>query len=184
MTLSDRLFPRGEAHRHDGLFQTEWSEGWADEFLGLGALTRWMTPKLRDLHAEKDYAGAAVVFLQRHRVELGLKALADCAGAAVHAVHDLDVLWDVSEAALEPRYPVEWSAFARAHREFVALVAAIDPGSYTFRYPVDKAGDDHVRPCFIDLTVFETLGEAFEESVEFWLGLLLEASVDDEDVDE
>ncbi len=65
MALRDQLFPAGEANRHDGLLQTEWSKGWADEFMGVGALTHWMTPRLRELHAEMDYAGVAVVFLQR-----------------------------------------------------------------------------------------------------------------------
>lgn len=169
--LRDQLFPTGEANRHDGLLQTEWSEGWPDEFMGLGALTHWMTPRLRELHGEMDYAGAAVVFLQRHRLELGLKALADHAGATVKMVHDLNVLWDGAEAALKPSYPDEWNAFADDHREFVKLVAEIDPDSYHYRYGVDKANAPNPRPRFIDLSVFEHCGAAFEGGVEDLLHL-------------
>lgn len=178
VTLRDQLFPEGEAHRHDRLLQTEWSAGWADEFMGLGALTHWITPRLHELHAAMDYAGAAVVFLQRHRVELGLKALAHHAGGRAEGTHDLDALWSASEAALQPKDPDRWDVFASTHREFVGLVAQIDPGSYTFRYPVDKAGVPVKRPTFVDLTVFESLGVAFENDVEIWL-YELEVSGDD-----
>ena len=94
----------------------QWSDGWADAFLGLGALTHWMTPKLCELHAEVDYGGAMVVFLQRHRVELGLKTLLDYAGAGAKNGHNLDSLWRACAAALEPEHPSAWGAFVCAHR--------------------------------------------------------------------
>lgn len=71
--------------------------------MGLGALLHWMTPKLRELHAEMDYAGAAVVFLQRHRIELGLKTLLDYAGdEPAKYNHNLEMLWDACVTALPP----------------------------------------------------------------------------------
>lgn len=176
MTLRDQLFPEGEEHRHDGLLQMQWSEGWADAFLGLGALTHWMTPKLRELHAEVDYAGAMVVFLQRHRVELGLKTLLHYAGASAKNTHDLDSLWHACDAALKPEHPSNWDAFVRAHREFVQLVGAVDPASFAFRYPVDRSGAPVKRPIFVDPVVFESAGAAFEASVEAWGHYLLAAA--------
>lgn len=174
VSIRDQLFPEGEEHRHDGLLQMQWSQGWVDSFLGLGALTHWITPRLGELHAAMDYAGAAVVFLQRHRIELGLKTLLDCAGAqpAEYNHHSLDKLWAACAAALMPNHPSAWKAFACAHREFVEEVGKADPGSFAFRYPVDKSGVPVERPIFVDPVVFENAGAAFEEGVENWVHLL------------
>ena len=151
----------------------QWSQGWVDAFLGLGALMHWLTPRLGELHAQLDYAGAAVVFLQRHRIELGLKTLLDCAGAQpADYNHSLDKLWAACAAALRPKHPVAWDAFAHGHYEFVEEVGKIDPGSFTFRYPVDKSGVPVERPIFVDPVVLESAGAAFEEGVEMWVHLL------------
>jgi len=169
----DQLFPEGEGRRHDGLLQLEWSQGWADDFLGLGALLHWLTPRLRELHAEVDYAGAAVMFLQRHRIELGLKTLLDDVGdGPAKYGHHLDKLWGACATALHAIRPEAWEAFADAHHDFVDAVGEVDPGSFAFRYPEDTSGVQSKRPIFVDPVALEAAGAAFEEGVEYWIHLL------------
>jgi HEPN domain-containing protein len=150
MSLHDRLFP---SERHPDLVQTEWSEGWAHAPAGFGYVAEYLTEHARDFGATIDQAGVAIFFVQRHRVELALKALLDAVGADVPYGHGLKTIWQKCEEALRPKDERAWDGFAADHAELIDALDKVDPGSFAFRYPVDKKGEEVQRPAFIDLKV-------------------------------
>src|SRR6185312_139307 len=105
-----------------------------------------------------DYQGLPVAFLYRHALELALKALIwdgdDIARATCKRVpsghrgpagptHDLERLLPFAEHIMS-QYAFKWSdpeiGWSNA-KELIAEFNEIDPGSYTFRYPMTKKGD-------------------------------------------
>jgi hypothetical protein len=147
--IYDQIFPSKRSPR---LVQTEWASDWFDGAAGFGYAAEYLTEHRADFGATIDQAGLAVVFLQRHRVEMVLKGLLDAAGADVTDKHDLEYLWRLCERELQPKGRREWDQFAADHKELVEAIHRADPTSFAFRYPVDKAGSKVKRPDFIDLT--------------------------------
>lgn len=82
-----------------------------------------------------------------------LKGLLDAVGAGVTDKHDLLYLWERCRKVVEPKDPGAWQQFAADHHELVKALDRVDRSSFTFRYPVDKAGRKVSRPAFINLEV-------------------------------
>jgi hypothetical protein len=133
--------------------QTEWSAGWDTAPAGFAYAAEYLTAHARGFGATIDLVGVPLFFLQRHRVELALKSLLAAVGADVPTTHDLKTLWKKCEEELRPKDDETWRTFEADHVEFIDLLDEVDPGSFAFRYPVDKRGDPVERPQFIDLRV-------------------------------
>jgi len=73
-TLSDDVFPKGPPR--DGLIaRTEYVGSWESQFRGVGRHTAFLSRYLLSFSAAVDDIALDVVFLQRHRVEVGLKLI-------------------------------------------------------------------------------------------------------------
>lgn len=152
--------------------QTEWCEDWEDIAAGFGYAAEHVTRHRRDFHQSIDQAGTAVFFLQRHRVELLLKALLDAADMPPEEVagigHSLTKLWEACGAKLgENRYwKREWERFAEEHHELIMALHKADESSFSFRYPIDRKGQRVSRPPFINLDVLNRHVEEFDFAVQ------------------
>ena len=138
---------------------------WESQFLGLGRLTAFLTPRLlAEAHAVDDM-GINVVFLQRHRVEIGLKLILERAQATPVGDHRIDSLWKrCAQACMEAGFSPQWQNFDGAQKDFAYLLDRVDPGAATFRYPVDKHNQPWKRGQ-VDLAELEQTGAAFEHDV-------------------
>jgi hypothetical protein len=101
-----------------------------------------------------DYEAYPVVFLYRHALELSLKHViyrcaelgalryVDAIGAELHNHHRLSDLMNAAEASLNLLFPGDalLSTLIPACRNTCIDLAAIDPDSFSFRYPMDKKG--------------------------------------------
>lgn len=88
-SLEDLIFPSGDP-RDGYILRLELVGSWESQFLGLGRLTAFLTPRLlAEAHAVDDM-GLNVVFLQRHRVEIGLKLILERAQATPVGDHRID----------------------------------------------------------------------------------------------
>jgi len=113
--------------------------------------------------------GVNVVFLQRHRVEVGLKLILERASADPVGKHSIVALWERSAEACAAAGALSgWEAFDRAQKEFAELLDRVDPGAATFRYPVDKKNQPWKRGQ-VDLVKLEEAGAAFQRDL---LGLV------------
>src|SRR5207248_2471688 len=118
--------------------QTQWATGWHAALSGFGEAALFLTENRKHFGATIDQVGLALFFLQRHRVELGLKLiLAEESGDPVPGTHDLDTLWDACERAVRSTDANAWASFAKDVKPFVDVISRTDRGSFTFRYPVD-----------------------------------------------
>jgi hypothetical protein len=154
VTLADEIFP-GE--RQERLVQTEWADGWTYALIGFEEAAQFLTENRRRFGAAIDQVGLVIFFLQRHRVELALKQLIVERGVDLKDVkvpHSLPALWQACSNALGASTN-EWQYLDSAGSELIALLHERDPNSHTFRYPVDRDGNDHARPPFIDLEALE-----------------------------
>jgi hypothetical protein len=162
VSVHDDIFPAKQDVEH---VQTEWSTGWGAGFAGFAYAAAHLTKHRAALGATIDQAGLALIFLQRHHVELGLKVLLEAAGAPVSTGHSLEALWRDCEVALSSREPTEWAQFADDHHEFVVALDTVDQGSYTFRYPVDTQGRQVARPDFVNLDALQRYGNDLHRGV-------------------
>jgi hypothetical protein len=137
-SVADLIFPSGEP-RDGNILRLELVGSWESQFLGLGRLVAFLTPRLLEEAFAVDDIGVNVVFLQRHRVEVGLKLILERMGATAVGGHGIAALWRRCDlACAEAQFSSQWEAFDRARREFADLVDRVDPGAATFRYPVDR----------------------------------------------
>jgi hypothetical protein len=92
------------------------------------------------------------LFLYRHYVELYLKALVQDAGEVLNAApeqgdgHRLLPIWNRLRdrlVALDPNSATTWLDRAQA---LITELDTLDPGSFTFRYPVEKTGIPTLAP--------------------------------------
>jgi hypothetical protein len=162
VTSREDLFP---SRKNPDYVQTEWCESWLDLATGFGYAAEELTRRRADFGATIDQAGIAIFFLQRHRIELLLKAWLDDMGAPERGTHRLDVLYEAVRRVVEPKYPDDWKHFEAEHGAFIRLVASEDEGSFVFRYPEDKKGTKFERPDYIDLDFLHERVEALEASV-------------------
>jgi len=104
-----------------------------------------------------DYDGYPILYLYRHSLELYMKALV-YRGASLLGLlkgagpnttrlferHELSPLISPSRAILSTmKWDLRAAGFEsfREFEEFIQLLESIDPKSYAFRYPVDRAGN-------------------------------------------
>jgi hypothetical protein len=167
MTLSDRIFPPNSPHPGT-LMQTQWIGTWESQFIGLGRLTAFLSDQLGRFSAADDDLGLGVVFLHRHRAEVGLKLLLERAEAPVHQLkgHPLDPLRNRCKDALVAKgLSSEWTRFCADQDDYLTLLDNMDQGGAVYRYPVDTQGTPFVREDFIDLAELEKVGAQFEAAV-------------------
>lgn len=130
--------------------QTEWSQGWTAGAAGFGFAAEFLTKNARSFGATIDQAGLAVLFLQRHRVELILKNLLGFLDVKFPPTHSLRRLWQLCQEGFEES-DLSWDEFQKDNGEFIDALSAVDDGAATFRFPVDRDGGQIVRPSFVDL---------------------------------
>lgn len=163
-SLADSIFPGGEP-RDGYILRLELVGSWESQFLGLGRLTRFITPRLLAEAAGVDDMGVNIVFLQRHRVEVGLKLILERSGAELVDKHNIDALWvRCAEACSDAGFSARWGDFDLAQKEFGATLNLVDPGAATFRYPVDRRNQPWRRGQ-VDLARLEEAGAAFERDL-------------------
>jgi hypothetical protein len=154
VSLSDEIFP---ANRHPDFVQTEWSRGWVYQSIGFGEAARFLTEHSSSFQGSIDSVGLAVFFLQRHRVELVLKELLIAHGGNLNEVqpaHSLGALWKACEGVIGA--DVEgWRHIESEGGPIVMLLHERDPSPHTYRYPVDRRGNEHRRADQIDLAALE-----------------------------
>jgi hypothetical protein len=165
MTLKERVFPSTEPLDRI-VARSKFVGSWESQLRGLGRHTAYMSADLTEFRADIDDVAMDIVFLQRHRVEVGLKLLLERAGAEVPKTHDISDLW---RRCLDALRASDHSAFAdklqAEAREFVDVMHAADPGSYAYRYPVDNENQPAHREQYIDLRELEVAGADFQVSV-------------------
>lgn len=163
-SLADSIFPAGDP-RDGWILRLELVGSWESQFLGLGRLVAFLTPRLLKEAFAVDDMGVNVVFLQRHRVEVGLKLILERAGASPVGDHKIDVLWSrCAEACTDAGFSARWDDFDRAQKEFGTTLNLVDPGAATFRYPVDRRNQPWKRGQ-VDLAQLEEAGAAFERDL-------------------
>jgi hypothetical protein len=160
-SLAELIFPSGDP-RDGYILRLDLVDSWESQFLGLGRLTAFVTPRLlAEAHAVDDM-GINVVFLQRHRVEVGLKLILERAQAKPVGEHKVAALWKrCDQACAAAGFPSQWQSFADAQEEYAKLLGSVDPEAATFRYPVDMRNQPWKRG-HVDLAELERAGAAFE----------------------
>lgn len=173
MALYDELFPSKRSLHY---VQTEWSSDWSDFAGGFAYAAEHITEHQEDFGTSIDQTGLAVFFLQRHRVELMLKALLDAAGMETEKIvalgHSLTRLWTACGARLGPSR--EWAEFEADFAELVAALAKVDQLSFAFRYPMGKKGEEIKRPKFIDLQALNLHVDEFDFGAQGYITWLTE----------
>jgi hypothetical protein len=120
-----------------------------------------------------DYEGYPILYLYRHSLELSLKALVyrgamlmgliakECPDVPkLFAHHELSRLLPPVRAifkAMKWDFDSGGSVFASfdEFERFVRTIDSIDSGSYAFRYPINRAGEAHLRHHFcINVVIF------------------------------
>lgn len=137
---------------------------------------------------DQDFLALPVLFLYRHYAELSLKLLLrDALTALERAVpnlvgHKLSPLWAQLRPALEEMWPGQYAAELGAIAGVLAELDAADPGSDTFRFPVDTKGapqlPDYLRR--FDLLHFATSMETYAH----WVGGVADALSAEQDAAE
>lgn len=165
MALRDDIFPPGPP-RDGNIIRTEWVATWESQLLGIGRLTQILSDRLLSESFAVDDMALYVIFLQRHRVEVGLKLILERANASLPNTHKLVPLFEqVKTAVTNAGMAALWPPFDTAVSEYVGLVDQIDEGAATFRYPVDTKQQPWSRDDFVDLVEFEKSGAAFQIEV-------------------
>jgi hypothetical protein len=172
-SLRARIFPSWPPR--DGLLMRTARVGsWESQFVGAGRLTAFVSDHLLRFGAALDDIGLGLVFLQHHRVELGLKLALERAGVAdIPNDHRIGVLVGQCERAMESAGLVEdWQRFEADHGAFLELLNEVDSRSFVFRYPVDTRGEAVSRPPLVDLVELEAEDARFHRSVERLVDLM------------
>ncbi len=100
MGLRDRIFPLGPPV--DGnIIRTEFVGTWESQLLGLGRLTKFLTDRLLSESFGVDDMALYVMFLQRHRVEVGLKLVLERAQGTIPGTHKLQPLMGSAKGAVK-----------------------------------------------------------------------------------
>lgn len=190
MSLERDLFPEPHPVRKSpDWVQTEYAEGWYAQLMGIGYLTELVERHFDELGATRDQAGLAAVFLQRHRLEVGIKTIFNSLGQPKTKDHDLARLWTECKQLVAASSHFEHEGFTgqevvdkylKPHDELIRLLAKADPGSFSFRYPVDRAGNKVERPLYIDFRALERNCNEFEGDVTAIFETLREAGLVDD----
>jgi hypothetical protein len=118
--------------------------------------------------ADRDTLVFPIIFNYRQFLELSLKYLISTYGRTVGVdpiwkSHDLTKLWTQFEAVLQAFGSDDEDGATAAVGRLVAEFATVDPGSFSFRYPVDTQG----RPIelahgYMDLSVLADVIEGVD----------------------
>lgn len=166
---AERIFPPPPA-RDGHIVRTQFVGSWEAQFRGTGRLTAFITDHLLRFSAALDDAGLSLVYMQRHRLELGLKLLLERSGAAGDAIaagHDLAKLQAVCETVIGSGTHAErWKQFRAEHDPLIQLISEVDRQSIVFRYPVGRDQRPLTRPPLIDLEELERATSSFHASVD------------------
>jgi hypothetical protein len=165
-TLTDRIFPHGPVPRNGRIVRTRWVGSWESQLLGIGRLTEFLASRLPvESHAIDDMA-LNIVFLQRHRIEVGLKLILERVEVEIPKTHSLRHLRACcAEACDAAGLRAEWSSLIKPHTEFIDLMEDVDPVSDAFRYPVDAKSIPWRRHEFIDVAELEDAGTRLQQGV-------------------
>lgn len=96
------------------------------------------------------HLGFPAIFLYRQFIELALKHVISVYGPAVGVQpnwtsHDLGLLWRTYQD-ISSKLGAKADVGDQGAEAIIKVFAAADPGSYSFRYPVDRAGKPNLRP--------------------------------------
>lgn len=165
-SLRDRIFPPGPAPRDGNIARTKWVGTWESQLIGLGRLTGFLSPRLvAQSHAIDDMA-LNLVFLQRHRIEVGLKLVLERAGQEIPRLHRLGELRDrCQNACAAAGLGTEWANIVSRHDEYIDLIDSVDPGASTFRYPTDLNSMPWNRDQFIDVVELDRAGSGLQNAI-------------------
>lgn len=157
-SLSARVFPEGPA-RDGNILRLEFVESWESQLIGLGRLTAFLTPGLLHRSHAVDDIGLNVIFMQRHRVEVGLKLLLERSEAKPVRTHKIRDIHEACGRAMTAKgLSSEWDGFVAAQSDYIHLMHKIDSGAATYRYPVNTNSQPWQRPRFVDLEELEAAG--------------------------
>jgi len=164
--LRDRIFPPGPAPRDGNIATTEWVGTWESQLIGLGRLTGFLSPRLvAQSHAIDDMA-LNLVFLQRHRIEIGLKLVLERAGQQIPRSHRLGDLRDQCATACGAAgLGTEWTNIVVPQDAYINLIDTVDPGASTFRYPTDLNSMPWNRNQFVDVIELERAGSELQAAI-------------------
>lgn len=160
MSLRDRILPDGTS-RDGYVIRTHWVGSWQSQFEGLGRLLAHLAEVPRRIVAPDD-VGLYVVFLQRHRVEIGLKLLLERSGAKTSG-HDIPSLRSRLRS-IDDLWKASRNEFDRRQSAFLDVVNELDPRSDIFRYPeaIDGTPRKHL---YVDLEELAAAGDGFNVAV-------------------
>lgn len=169
--LRNAIFPSGPP-RDGHILRLRHVASWESQFAGIGRVTALATDRLLTERHAVDDAGLTVIYLQRHRIEIGLKLILERAAVAMRPGHQLKPLVAAcAQACTVAGFGDAWTTFHAAQGVYIDLMDAVDPGSMTFRYPVDRSNQPWVRDGLVDLAALEAAGISHERAV---LGLIAE----------
>lgn len=166
VSLADRIFPRGPVPRDGRIVRTRWVGSWESQLIGVGRLTAFLASRLPvESHAIDDMA-LNIVFLQRHRIEVGLKLILERADAEIPKTHSLGLLRTCCVDACDAAgLAAEWARLITPNNEFIDLMDDVDPVANAFRYPVDVKSVPWNRHQFIDVAELEDAGIRLQQGV-------------------
>ena len=133
--------------------------------LGYHEAAQTLAAKLAASGGYPDYDGYPILFLYRHALELYLKAIvyhgAELLGLVSEAQVDTSQLFQRHELTRlvpairaifnEMGWNFEGSGLASFDdfADFIRDLDSVDPGSYAFRYPVNRSGEAHLPRHFV-----------------------------------
>jgi len=173
MGIREEIFP---CERQEAYVQTEWSKGWGYAGIGYREAARRLTEEKLTFGPSIDQTGLAIFFIQRHRVELALKELLVGRGFDIRGIksqHSLVALWHACKELVGAE-TVEWQQMDSGG-ELITVLNGADPGSYSFRYPVDKNGNENERPQFINLDALAEHVDNFVSLIDGYLAYIEES---------
>lgn len=164
-SLHDRIFPSGDP-RDGRIFRLDYVQTWESQFLGLGRTVRVLTQDVLTRNHAADDIGLSLVFLQRHRIEVGLKLVLERTAAPVAKSHKLSLLISRAGASCASAgLRTEWENFRTDQAEYIALMERADEDAATYRYPVDTKGVPWARASLVDVDVLAEAGKRFESAL-------------------
>lgn len=122
---------------------------------------------------DRDFLVFPIIFNYRQFLELSLKSLLSNYGRHVDVnenwkSHDLALLWSEFEKMLEIFGTPDPDDADPIVKEIVAEFSKIDPGSYSYRYPVDKNGN--AIPLNHELLDLENLADVINATAGYFSG--------------
>jgi len=134
---------------------------------------------------DQDFLALPVLFLYRHYAELSLKLLLrDALRGLERPVprllgHKLLHLWAQLRPALEETWPTQYAAELDAIEAVLRELDAADPGSDTFRFPVDAKGSPRL-PEYLQRFDLVHFGNSME-TYAHWVGGVADALAAEQD---